>query len=567
MSFHWLGTQIRLLLATIFAGGGRSASLTRLQASWGKAAQRAHDFEALRKAHASRREASLDQEGVLDDRTWADLNLDDVFASINHTTSTIGQQALYHRLRTAPVAPDLQSFESLVHRLGLDASMRDRARMALAPLQDPAGYDLWWLAGADAVQPLRWYIVFPFLTAAAATSIAVAPLWPWALLTVVSNIVVRYLTDAHLLAIGQAFRQFPHVIGAAESLRDVEGKRWEPSVAALGTDVGCLRRLKTISRWTSGNPLMLSPASSRIAISTGDFINAVYEYLNLALLLDGTGVYFGVKHLQTHRRSLLNVLAAIGDVDAAISVASYRASRSDWTRPRFRPANAIANLRDLRHPLIRQAVPNSIALEPARGILITGSNMSGKSTFLRTIGVGTVMAQTLNTCLASEYDAPVMNVRSCIGRADDLLAGKSYYAMEVEILVGLVRASANPVNQLFLLDELYRGTNAVERIAAGRATLEELLGGADETKPHFVLAATHDGELVGLLSKFDPYHFGDAVGPDGLIFDHQLKSGPATSRTAIALLNLNGAPKRLLDRAIATATMLDRQRATGTSAG
>lgn len=567
MSFHWLGTQIRLLLARILVRGGRHVSLTRLQASWGKAAPRTHNFAALAKAHASRREASLAQEGSLDDRTWADLNLDDVFASIDHTTSTLGQQALYHRLRTAPVATDLESFESLVNRLGLDASVRDRARMALAPLQDPDGYDLWWLARADAVQPLRWYVVFPFLTAAAVISIAIAPLWPWALLTLALNVVVRYTTDAHLLAIGQAFRKFPHVIVAGESLRGVAGERWEPSVAALGTEVACLHRLKMISRWTSGNPLMLSLTSSRIAIASSDFVNAVYEYLNLALLLDGTGVYFGVKHLQAHRRSLLNVLAAIGDVDAASSVASYRASRPDWTRPRFRPANATANLRDLRHPLIGEAVPNSIVLEPGRGVLVTGSNMSGKSTFLRTIGVSAVMAHTLNTCLAGEYEAPVLNVRSCIGRADDLLAGKSYYAMEVEVLVGLVRASASPANHLFLLDELYRGTNAVERIAAGRATLEELIGGESEAGTHFVLAATHDGELVGLLSKFDPYHFGDVVGPDGLVFDHQLKSGPATSRTAIALLHLHGAPKRLLDRAVATAAMLDEERGAGTIAG
>src|SRR5215468_4588508 len=68
--------------------------------------------------------------------------------------------------------------------------------------------------------------------------------------------------------------------------------------------------------------------------------------------------------------------------------------------------------------------------------------MSGKSTFLRTVGVNVVLAQTINTCLADRYDAPIYHVRSCIGRADDLLAGKSYYLVEVESVLDLVRASA-----------------------------------------------------------------------------------------------------------------------------
>ena len=107
---------------------------------------------------------------------------------------------------------------------------------------------------------------------------------------------------------------------------------------------------------------------------------------------------------------------------------------------------------------------------------MTGSNMSGKSTFLRTVGVNVVLAQTIHTSLASSYQAPVFTVRSCIGRADDLIAGKSYYLVEVEALLELVRASGGDSTQLFLLHELFRGTNAVERIAAGQAVLEELIG-------------------------------------------------------------------------------------------
>ncbi len=203
-------------------------------------------------------------------------------------------------------------------------------------------------------------------------------------------------------------------------------------------------------------------------------------------------------------------------------------------------------------------MPNSIALAPPHGVLVTGSNMSGKSTFLRTVGVNVVLAQSVNTCLARAYEAPVYQVRSCIGRADDLIAGKSYYLVEVESVLSLVNASESAEPHLFIFDELFRGTNAVERIAAGEAVLHALVSGG---KPHVVLTATHDGELVDLLrDEYDVYHLGDAIGPDGLTFDYHLTPGPATSRNAIALLKLNGAPESLVARALDRAAALDKQR-------
>ena len=122
-------------------------------------------------------------------------------------------------------------------------------------------------------------------------------------------------------------------------------------------------------------------------------------------------------------------------------MASYRATLGAWIQPEFARTDAVTAISDVRHPPIPDAIPNSVVLRPGHGALVTGSNMSGKSTFLRTVGVNAVLAQTINTCLAREYRAPVFDIRSCIGRADDLIAGKSYYLAEVEALLDLVRAS------------------------------------------------------------------------------------------------------------------------------
>jgi DNA mismatch repair ATPase MutS len=121
----------------------------------------------------------------------------------------------------------------------------------------------------------------------------------------------------------------------------------------------------------------------------------------------------------------------------------------------------------------------------------------------------------------------------------------------------LVRASACPSPHLFLFDELFRGTNATERIAAAESVLRELI---DAARPHVIVTATHDAELVDLLrDTHDAYHFPDTLGPDGLVFSHRLEPGPSPTRNAIALLQLHGAPPALIERALRRAEALDQR--------
>lgn len=516
-------------------------------------------FDSLAASHRSRVAVTAGNRS-LDDRTWADLNLDDVFTSIDRTTSTLGRQALYHRLRSAPVGEGLETFEVLTERLRTDVGMRKRGQRALNRLQDPQGYDVWWLGRPGAVEGRPWYALFPVLTAAAVISVAFVPFSPAPLIVMLLiNMTTRYFVDREIGAIALSIRQCAPLIGAAIALRFLATDD-VPMTGPLRDDVANLIRLKWISSWANGNPFMLSFDSTQAWVIASDLVVAVYEYFNLFLLLDATGVYFGLRDLNTHRASLLRVVASVGDVDTAMSVAFWREGARNWTRPQFQSVGSLT-LTAVRHPLIADVMPNSITLRPGGGGLVTGSNMSGKSTFLRTVGVNVILAQTINTCLAREYSGPVLDVRSCIGRSDDLIAGKSYYVVEVEALVGLVRLSENAHPHLFLLDELFRGTNAVERVAAGQGVLYELLDSGKGSKPHVVIAATHDSELIALLPEiYEPYHFGDSIGPDGLVFDHRLRRGPATTRTALALLRQSGAPASLLDRATATAAMLDSHR-------
>jgi DNA mismatch repair ATPase MutS len=343
------------------------------------------------------------------------------------------------------------------------------------------------------------------------------------------------------------FRQVGPLLSAARELAVLGTEETAAITGSLVSDLSALRRLGGIARWVSRDPL-----------ATDTLTFAALEFLNMLFLMDANALYFAGREVRAKAPQLLRVIETVGDIDTAIAVASFREGTDGWIRPRFVAPDKGARFSEVRHPLVDDAVPNSIALAPPHGVLVTGSNMSGKSTFLRTLGVNVVLAQSVNTCLARGYEAPVYQVRSCIGRADDLVAGKSYYLVEVESVLALVNASESDEPHLFIFDELFRGTNAVERIAAGEAVLHALVSGG---KPHVVLTATHDGELVDLLrDEYDVYHLGDAIGPDGLTFDYHLTPGPATSRNAIALLKLNGAPESLVARALDRAAALDRQR-------
>lgn len=107
-------------------------------------------------------------------------------------------------------------------------------------------------------------------------------------------------------------------------------------------------------------------------------------------------------------------------------------------------------------------------------------------------------------------------------------------------------------------DEILRGTNTTERLATGEAILRSLLHGDSNSRNHVVAVATHDGELVTFLSDlYVPWHFRETVGPEGLSFDFSRRPGPATTRTAIALLEASGAPKGLIQTARKRAREID----------
>ncbi len=199
----------------------------------------------------------------------------------------------------------------------------------------------------------------------------------------------------------------------------------------------------------------------------------------------------------------------------------------------------------LAHPLLppRTRVANDVELTELGSIyLITGSNMSGKSTFLRTIGINLCLAQAGAPVCAQSFDWTWSRLACCIRVDDSLDAGLSFFYAEVKRLKTILDATNEralpPV--LFLIDEIFKGTNNRERLIGSQAYITAL------SKGHgFGLVSTHDLELADLeqfIPRLRNAHFQETVSDGTLTFDYQLRPGPCPTTNALRIMELEGLP-------------------------
>ena len=185
--------------------------------------------------------------------------------------------------------------------------------------------------------------------------------------------------------------------------------------------------------------------------------------------------------------------------------------------------------------------------------------MSGKTSFIRAIGINVITGLTLNTCFAKEFNFSRMKIYSAIRISDDLLNDKSYYFEEVITIKAMIDRCDQGNTNLFLLDEIFKGTNTVERISAGKAVLSHLI-----QSNNIVFVSTHDIELTDLLQQdYELYHFSENVNNNSVDFDYKLKQGKLKTRNAIRILQINGYPESIIREAYEISSEMDQIRSIG----
>ena len=274
-------------------------------------------------------------------------------------------------------------------------------------------------------------------------------------------------------------------------------------------------------------------------------LELLQEYLHILTLRDLRIYRRAMQTISAHRAELRLLFESAGLLDAALSTLSFRKSLPYWASPSFQEKNTVI-FSKLYHPLLRTPAPNSGSF--SSDVLLTGSNASGKSTFLKALGVNAILAQSLFTCTAEHFSFRPGPVLSSMAVQDNLTAGESYFMAEIKSLKRVADA-ARAESCFLLIDEILKGTNTVERLAASQAVLEEL-----HRRDCFCIAATHDEELPQRLSpQYENYHFQETLSPEGITFDYKLYPGPSNSRNAIALLSLTGFSRSVVARAEALA--------------
>ena len=244
----------------------------------------------------------------------------------------------------------------------------------------------------------------------------------------------------------------------------------------------------------------------------------------------------------------------LAELDAAASLATFAYLHPAYPWPVLVDSDAgplangerpVLDARQLAHPLIPSPVRvgNDILLQGrGRIFLVTGSNMSGKSTFLRTIGINICLAQAGAPVCAVSFCWSLVRMASCIRVDDSLDSGLSFFYAEVKRLKAILdntRDSQGPP-VLWLIDEVFKGTNNRERLIGGRALIAALASGNG-----FGLVTTHDlelAELERLLPGVTNVHFQETVAAGALQFDYRLRPGPCPTTNALRIMALEGLP-------------------------
>ncbi|HKP83808.1 MAG TPA: hypothetical protein VJT69_17465, partial [Pyrinomonadaceae bacterium] len=238
-------------------------------------------------------------------------------------------------------------------------------------------------------------------------------------------------------------------------------------------------------------------------------------------------------------------LDAWHELEALNSLANFAYLNPHYEFPELLPEAGRVVTHKLGHPLLKpeSKVCNDFELDHNRKIVIlTGSNMAGKSTFLRTIGVNLVLAYAGAPMNAERLQTSLFRIFTCIKVSDSVQDGLSYFYAEVKRLQALLAATEvdDPLPVLFLIDEIFRGTNSRERLIGSRSYIRTLAHGTSVG-----LVATHDLELIKLADEIEGVvnqHFREEVSDGRMVFDYRLRPGPCPTTNALTIMRLEGLP-------------------------
>lgn len=455
----------------------------------------------------------------IDDITWNDLEMDDVFARLNNTLSSVGEEYLYKTLRTPEFDENvLKKREKLITALenSPETLFKLQKHLYLSGKENYNGLSTL-LLKKKYPSILNKYVI-NILAFLPIISLFFFPLNPGgaivlSILCGCCNIIISVATTKRLDKNITPIKSFKNIIWLCKKVIQESST----IIPEFTNEVN--KYYKTFKK--IGKPFIITSKGN----SDSDVI-ALYISM---LFLSNLRIYnSATSYINKYHCQIEPIINLIGELDIAIAIMSYRKSVDFYCTPTFTDKFGI-DCKEIYHPCLKKPVTNSADI--IKNSIITGSNASGKSTFIKSIAINGILAQSIYTCLASEFALKSSLIITSMAVRDNLSQGDSYFIAEIKSLLRIIQ-TIDEVPCICFVDEILKGTNTIERIGASSAVLNYL-----NDKNCLCIVASHDIELTSILvGKYHNYNFCETITDNSIAFDYTIKEGPSTSRNAIKLL-------------------------------
>ncbi len=466
-----------------------------------------------------------------------------LFELLSIARTRAGEETLARWLMTPADASTVRERQAAVNELGSALDLRERLSLAGADVR--AGVDtdalVEWAGGHRMLGPtwLRGVNVVLSLVTASALGIMAA--------TGESVYFVMAIL-LQMLVVAPQRRGLDHVLHAADRpARDLD--ILSDLLAELEREQFSSPRLAAIRREldTNGEPASKTIRRLHRLASMHDWQHNVFFAPFAAVMLWGTHLAWAIEAWRLrHGRKVHRWLTAVGEIEALVSLSAYRYEHPDDPFPEIVESSSERagsfEGTALGHPLLPAArsVKNDVSLTGStRLLIVSGSNMSGTSTLLRTTGINAVLALCGAPVRADALRLTPLVIGATLGIHDSLQEGRSRFYAEITRIRELATLAEGPVPLLFLLDELFHGTNSHDRVIGASGVLRSLV-----ERGAIGLVTTHDLAMTRVADELAPravnVHFEDWFDGSEMRFDYRVKPGPVTRSNAIALMRAVG---------------------------
>ena len=482
-------------------------------------------------------------EEYIDDITWNDVDMDRIFKDMNNTQSSVGEEYLYYMLRKGNAS--LEELKELDRLAGI-MSENESDRNEIARIYNDIGrtrsismFDfIHRLGDLGRRSNAKHFMMMSALIGSFVILLMEPALGVFLFIAcVVINVINYYKIKAEIDAYFICFNYLVRLIVNAKKLAKMNVSGLESYSDRMNE---LTKDLKDIEKG-----VFLLPSNS-VKESLGDMI---MEYVRMLFHVDLIKFNFMLEETLDKIDCVDELFAIMGKIESAYAVASYRQMLENeygfYVKPEFDDniSQFKMTIEEGYHPLITEPVKNSISTSST--VLLTGSNASGKSTFLKMVAINAILSQTIYTSTCKKYVARMYSVYSSMSLRDNLTENESYYIVEIKSLKRIVDKIKDNKCILCFVDEVLRGTNTVERIAASAELLKYM-----KNSNVMCFAATHDIELTHILEDcYENYHFEEVIENDDVKFNYTLMEGRTKSRNAIKLLGIIGFEKDIIEAA------------------